>query len=394
MSRLKVFLFALITLGIGALLLQPPNVAAHPVKIGELAGLTGGIAATGFQLHHARLLAVEEINAKGGVMVGGKRHKLELVHMDTGPPPQAPTVFERLLTVEKVKFVLDGIFSSVQYALGPIVKTKKIIMIWSGGSDPGTTVGVPNAFRNHFDAGPPYVNATVRFLKKMGVKRVATYGLTGHADFQAFADKALPKVPGITVVAKEWFRFGERDFFPVLTKLKKLKPDAIITHAFVPFAINMVKQAREIGLFPGVLWINGAATSPTLMDSASRKILEGTHENLFASYGATANAPEKSKRFMDTLTKKFGAKSAASWAEPGYDSVYILAKALEKAGTEDDLPKIIAALHSLTTDEIPELLLPYKPGKIFDAEGQAYPKIVHAQWRNEKLVVVFADYGL
>jgi hypothetical protein len=60
----------------------------------------------------------------------------------------------------------------------------------------------------------------------------------------------------------------------------------------------------------------------------------------------------------------------------------------------DDIPKIINALHSLTTDEIPELLQDYKPGKLFDKEGQAYPKIVCSQWKDGKQIPVFTDFGL
>ncbi|MBI2882230.1 MAG: ABC transporter substrate-binding protein [Candidatus Tectomicrobia bacterium] len=394
MSRKGSLLFLFAILGAGLLLLQSPPAGAQTLKVGELAGLTGGIAPYGTQLHNARLLAFEEINAKGGVKVGDKRYKLELVHLDVGPPPQAPTVFERLLTVEKVNLILDGAFSAVEYALRPLLKGKKALMIWSGGNDPGTTVGVPNAFRNHFDGGPVFMKVNERFLRKMGVKRVATYGQTGHSEFKEFVEQHLPKLPGITVVAKEWFRFGEKDFFPVLTKLKGLKPDAVITHGFYTDGLNMVKQAREIGLFPGVLWVNQLAAAPNMMDSASRRFFEGTYEILFASYGATTKQPQKSKRFMNAYVKKFGQRTFGSWAESGYDSAYILAKALEKAGTVEDIPKIAAAMHTLTTDDIPELLLPYKPGKIFDAEGQAYPKILAAEWKKGRLVPVFEDYGL
>ena len=75
------------------------------------------------------------------------------------------------------------------------------------------------------------------------------------------------------------------------------------------------------------------------------------------------------------------------------DSILIVAKAVEKAGTVTDVEKISAAMRALTTDEIPELLLPYKPGKIFDTNGQAHPKISFTQWKDGKHVQVFADYG-
>ncbi len=368
--------------------------AQQTLRIGELAGLTGGIAPYGVQIHNARLLAIDEINARGGITVGGQKYKLELAALDTGKPGEAGTVFERLLTVEKTNLILDGIYSSVEYALGPILKQKRALLVWSGGNDPGTTVGVPNAFRNHFDGGEAFSRVNERFLKKMGVKRVATYGQNGHADFKRFVEEYLPKIPGIQVVASEWHNFGEKDFFPVLTKIKGLKPDAIITHGFFSDGVTMLKQARELGLYPGVLWLNQYAAAPLMMDEPTRKVWEGTYEILEASWGVTTEAPAKSKKFFQDYVKKFGERGFGSWAESGYDSVYILAKAIEKAGVVDDPAKIGAAMQALNVSDIPELLLPYKPGKLFDENRQAYPKIIVSQWKNGTFVPVFSDYGL
>ena len=90
---------------------------AQTLRIGELAGLTGPIAVYGQNTHNARLLAVEELNAKGGVTVRGTKHKIELVHLDVGNPKEALNVFERLLTVEKTSLIVDGLYSSVEYAM-------------------------------------------------------------------------------------------------------------------------------------------------------------------------------------------------------------------------------------------------------------------------------------
>lgn len=363
------------------------------VKIGELAGLTGPIAVYGLSVHNARKLAVEEINARGGITVRGAKVKLEMTHLDVGSPKEAIQVFERLLTVEKVKVVVDGLYSSVEYALGPVLKTKDALVVWSAGNDPATTAGIPNAFRNSLDGGLPLMRVTEGFLKKQGVKRVASYGQTGHADFKRFVEEYLPKVPGIEVIAQEWYPFGEKDYFPILTKLKGLKPDAILAHGFISDAITLHKQARELGILPGTMWLNQYAAAPLMMDEGSRKVFEGTYENLFSSYAVTTEAPETSKRFFQNYAKKFGEKGFGIWAEHAYDSVYLVAKAMEKAGTTDDVSKLIPALQSLTTNDVPELLGPYKPGRVFDAERQAYPRIIVAQWRQSQLVPVFADYG-
>jgi branched-chain amino acid transport system substrate-binding protein len=404
LTNKKVQYFWVILLGVAVMILlihqgkavaqRTPAKDGKILRIGELAGLTGGIAPYGIQLHNARLLAIEEINNKGGVVVGNVPYKIELVHLDAGgAPAEAIKVLERLITIEKLKFILDGASSSAEYALAPILKTKEVIMIWSGGNDPDTTVGIPNAFRNHFDGGKPFVKVNELFLNKMKVKKISTYGQTGHSDFKRLVEEYLPKVAGFQVLSTDWYAYGEKDYFPILTKIKTLKPDAVLAHGFFTDAVTMLKQAREIGLFPGVLWLNQYAAAPLMMDKPSRQVFEGTYEILVSSFAATSDPPAKSKKFFNAYGKKFGETGFGGWAEAGYDSVYILAKALEKAGTVDGLPKIIGALHDLTAEEIPELLQPYKPGKIFDAEGQAYPKIVAVEWKEEKQVPVFSDYG-
>src|SRR5712692_3705160 len=220
----------------------PPARAQQTVRIGELAAITGPIAPYGTQLKNSRLMAIDDLNAKGGVTIGRAKQKLELVSLDGGAPGEAVKVFERLISIEKVHIVLDGSFSAVQYALGPVIKGKNALVMWSGGNDPDTTVGLPNAFRNTFDGGTAFMRVSEAFLKKMNVKRVATYGQRGHSEFKKFVEEYLPKSPGFEVVASEWHPFGEKDFFPVLTKFKGMKLDAVITHGVIGDSVTGLKQ--------------------------------------------------------------------------------------------------------------------------------------------------------
>ena len=179
----------------------------------------------------------------------------------------------------------------------------------------------------------------------------------------------------------------------MLTKFKNLKPDMIMAHGFYADGLTMLKQAREIGLLPGPIWLSQYAVTPMMLDDPSIALLEGTYENLISTFAPTSDPPQKSKKFFDAYVKRFGEKGFGPWGEAGYDSVYILTRAMEKAGSVEDVPKVIKAMNALTTNDVPELVAPYKPGKLFDADGQAYPKIVVAQWRNGKLVPVLSDWG-
>ena len=368
--------------------------AQQPIRIGELAAITGPIAPYGTQLKNARIMAIEEINAKGGITIGGTRHKLEFVSLDGGAPGEAVKVFERLLTVEKVNIVLDGSFSSIQYALGPVIKGKNAIVMWSGGNDPDTTVGIPNAFRNTFDGGTPFMKVNEAFLKKLGVKRVATYGQRGHVEFKKFVEEYLPKSPGFEVLASEWHPFGEKDFFPVLTKFKGLKADAIFTHSVIQDSVTLLKQAREIGLFPGLVWVNQSANAPLMIDEESRKVMEGSYESLQTGAAHTTEPPPRSQALFQAYAKRFGEKGFGSWAESGWDSIHIVARAMERAGTSTDVEKIATAMRALNVADVPEMLLNHKPGRIFNKDGQAHPRILITQWKDGKAVPVFADHGV
>jgi branched-chain amino acid transport system substrate-binding protein len=371
-----------------------PARAQQPLRIGELAAITGPIAPYGTQSRNSRLMAIDDLNAKGGVSIGGTKYKLEMVSLDGGAPGEAVKVFERLLSVEKVTVVLDGAFSSVQYALGPVVKGKNAVILWSGGNDPDTTVGIPNAFRNTFDGGTTFMKVSEAFLKKMNVKRVATYGQRGHAEFKKFVEEYLPKSPGFEVVANEWHPFGEKDYFPILTKFKGMKLDAVITHGVIGDSVTQLRQAREIGLYPGVLWMNQSANAPLMIDDESRKVMEGSYESLQASTAHTTEPSPRGKALFERYAKRFGEKGFGSWVEAGYDSILIVAKAMEKAGTSTDVDKMAAAMRGLTTTDIPDLYMVYRPGRIFNEEGQAHPRIVITQWKDGQAVSVFADFGL
>ena len=364
------------------------------IRIGELGALTGPIAPYGIMSRNARMIAIDDINAAGGVNIGGTRHKLEIVVLDGGGPGEAVKVFERLLTVEKVNVVVDGIFSSVQYALGPVVKGKNALVVWSGGNDPDTTVGVPNAFRNTFDGGNTFMKVSEDYLRKMNVKRVATYGQRGHAEFKKFVEDYLPKSPGFEVVATEWHPFGEKDFFPVLTKFKGMKLDAVITHGVASDSVTQIRQAREIGLYPGLLWINQSANAPYMIDDESKKVMEGTVECLNASTAHTSEPTPRAKVLFDKYAKRFGEKGFGPFSEAAYDSIFIVAKAMEKAGTATDVPKLSAAMRALTTTDMTNLQLTYKPGRIFNDDGQAHPRIIFTQWKDGKVVPIFSDFGL
>ncbi|MEM2095088.1 MAG: ABC transporter substrate-binding protein, partial [Candidatus Caldarchaeum sp.] len=179
------------------------------LKIAEIGGLSGGIAPYGIPLHNSRLMAVEEINAAGGVVIGNTRYKLELVYVDGARRDDAIAALERFVEQEKLQFILDGASSSNYYALGPIIKEKhpKALVIAAGGYDPGTVKGIPNFFRSTFDISDLF-ELEIRWLRQKGVRRLAVLIDKNHADAILYVEKLLPPA-GFEIVADERYTSGQ-----------------------------------------------------------------------------------------------------------------------------------------------------------------------------------------
>lgn len=371
------------------------------LKIGEIAGLSGGIAPYGVPLHNSRLIAVEEINAAGGVVIGDTRYKLELVYVDGARRDDAIAALERFVEQEGIKFILDGASSSNYYALGPIIKEKhpKALVIASGGYDPATTKGIPNFFRNTFDTSDLFA-LEIKWLKKQGVRRLATLIDKNHADAILYVEKLLPPA-GFEIVADERYTTGQADFVPVLTKLKGLDFDALIWHGFEPDHVNIIKQARTVGLLPpkgqapDYIWLSQSLAEPDFggpLMGGDVSFYEGLYIDLFGTAADLPNATPRIRYIRNMYKKKFPDSVYVSWVSTGYDSVYILVRALQKAGTVEDVPKVIDALHKLTTWEVPELTFNHPPGLIFDSEGQAHPIITMGKWENNSFKYVTSTW--
>ena len=343
---------------------------------------------------NARLIAVDDINAKGGVTIGSTKHKLEIVVLDVGSPGEAVKVFERLLTVEKVSIVVDGIFSSVQYALGPVVKGKNALVIWSGGNDPDTTVGVPNAFRNTFDGGNTFMKVSEAYLRKMNVKRVATYGQRGHAEFKKFVEEYLPKSPGFEVAANEWHPFGEKDFFPVLTKFKGMKLDAVITHGVASDSVTQIKQAREIGLYPGLLWINQSANAPYMIDDESKKVMEGTVECRTRAR-RTPRSRRRAPRCSSTSTPSASARRASDPSpRPPTTPSSSWPRRSKRPAPPPTWPSCRRPCARSPPPTCPTCSSRTSRAAFSTTTARRIPRIIFTQWKDGKVVPIFSDFGL
>lgn len=320
--------------------------AAETIKIGGIAPLTppGGVP-TGESLRDGMKVAVEELNAAGGIL--GK--KIELFIEDTsGVPEKGISVFERLVSKEGVVAITGSAHSAVCAAVGPIAhKTSIPFIAGECWSDNVTGAKIPEVFRITVANSLVY-SIAADWVKEAGFKHVAIigensdWGLGVIEVFKKNLENTGTKVTSFT---------AERtvnDFTPQLLQIKRAspQPDLIIAGFTGAGLLQMLRQAYELGIAPSKKTAIFAAGSDVLepefwktMGAAGKYVI-----------GNPAGLPGK----PDTpLSRSFSKAYMAATSRPanavsmeGYDGIMVIAEAI-KAANSTDPKKITEALRAL-----------------------------------------------
>jgi branched-chain amino acid transport system substrate-binding protein len=339
MLRAVVVLATLVGLAVSSLA-RPA--AAADVKVGVAFALSGPAAVYGTSQKNAVQLAADEINAKGGI--NGNRLVL-VIEDEQGKKEEGITVFRKLVFQDKVLAIVGPTLSNSAFAADPVANQAKVPVLGVSNTASGVTDIGPYIFRNSITEADilPVVIKTVK--AKRGVKRVAVmYGnddaftKSGYEVFrQALADNA------VEVLTTETFAKGDVDFSAQLTKIRALKPDAIVVSALAEEAANIMLQARQLGLPESVPFIGGNGfNSPKLFQIAG-KAAEGTF------VGGPWSIEDKTPRnvaFVEAYTKRFGG-APDQFAAQAYDGMHIVTAAIQKAETTDNRDKVRDALAGL-----------------------------------------------
>lgn len=303
--------------------------AQEPIKIGEFASLTGKEAGFGNESHNGTLLAVEEINAAGGVL----GRQLQLITEDNqSKPGESATVVKKLISREKVVAILGEVASSRSLEAAPIAQAAKIPMVAPSSTNPRVTEAGNYVFRVCF-IDPFQGTVLAKFVKDtLKLKRVAimtsvssaySVGLTKFFKERFTAD-------GGTIVAEQKYNEGDKDFRAQLTAIKAAGAEAIFASGYYTEAALITAQARQLGLnvplFGGDGWDN-----PALLEIGGAA-MEGTY---FSTHFAADNPSPAVQGFIERFKKRFNGTTPGAMACLGYDSVLVLADAIKRAGSTE-----------------------------------------------------------
>jgi branched-chain amino acid transport system substrate-binding protein len=307
----------------------PRGAAAEVILLGHVGSMTGNEATFGDSSDKAIRLAIDEVNAAGGV----KGRKLEVkTYDDQGKPEEASVAATRLIVQDKVAVLLGEVASSRSLAMAPIADAKGVPMVSPSSTNPKVTVDDegkvrPFVFRVCF-IDPFQGTVMARFAReKLNVTRVAILRDIKNAYSVGLADYFLSKLKelGGTVVDDQSYKAGDPDFKAQLTAIKAKNPEAIYIPGYYTDVGLIARQARELGMKQPLMGGDG-------WDSA--KLFEIGGKALDGSYFSNHYSPDDPSPRIQEFVSKYKARHGGvpdSLAAQAYDAARIAADAIGRA---------------------------------------------------------------
>ncbi len=340
------------------------------INIGEVASLSGGTATFGQSSHNGTQMAVDEINAAGGLL--GKQIKL-ITEDDQSKQGEAGTVAKKLISRSKVSALLGEVSSGKSLEMAPIAQTAGVPMISPASTNPKVTEAGDYVFRICF-IDPFQGTVMSKFAISKGWKKVAILTDTKQdysVGLTQFFKKHFTENQG-TITGEQSYGSGDKDFKAQLTAIKAGAPDAIFASGYYNEVALIAVQARELGIT--VPFLGGDGWDSPSLTEVGGKAMEGC---FFSNHFSNEDASPVIQNFVKAYEAKHGAKPDAM-AALGYDSAKILFDAMKRAGTTEGkaLRDAIAATKdfpgitgSITLDEKrnankPAVILTIKDGKV------------------------------
>lgn len=324
-----------IALVLAAMLLLIPLSACNQedentILIGGLAPLTGDVAVYGIAVRNAAALAFEEINEKGGIL--GKQIKYQCED-EKGDPTEAVNAFNKLMNNENIVAFLGDVTTKPTLAVAPLAAEEGIPMITPTATHVDVTKAGDNIFRSCFI--DPFQGSMMAVFAKenLNVQKVAIIYNTSddYSDglHESFKEKA--EELGMEVVAIKGYSKDATDFNAELTAIQAEDPDAIYVPDYYGTDALIATQARALGFYKPLLGCDGW---DGVLDVLAEEKYSVVNNVYFTNHYFVGDTDEKVKAFVANYEKKYGVKPNAL-AALAYDAAYILANAIEAAGSTD-----------------------------------------------------------
>lgn len=302
--------------------------AGEVVLIGHYGSLTGSEATFGKSTDNGIKLAVKEINATGGVSVGGTKRQVRLISEDTeGKPEKAGTVVTKLITKDKVTAVLGEVASSVSLQGAPVCQEYGVPMITPSSTNPDVTKVGDMIFRVCF-IDPFQGSACATFAKNdLKVSKVAVLFDQAAAYSVGLKDEFNKAFKGLggQIVSEQAYTKGASDFNAQLTRIRESSPEAIFIPGYYSDVANIALQARKLGMKMPLLGGDGWD---------SEELAKNAGDAIEGCFYSNHYAPDQPTPEIQTFVKKYQADFGGvpdGLAALGYDAANILFSAMSRA---------------------------------------------------------------
>ena len=298
----------------------------NEIKIGGIFPLSGAVAVYGVECKNGIDLAIEEINAAGGI--NGKNVVL-ISEDDEGNPDKTVNAYQKLTSKDGAKIIIGSLPSGCTQAITNRAQAQKVVQIAPAATAPAITDAGDYIFRACF-IDPFQGRVGGKFsAETLNAKTAAILYDTGNdysvgltENFEAAFTQA-----GGKIVAKEAYTTNDKDFNAQLTKIKSANPDVVYLPDYYNVVALIAKQLRAQGIEAPIV---GADGWDGILGNSSAEVLNGFYSNHYATDSTDPAVQAFVKKFKDKYSK-----DPNSFAALGYDSGYILKDAIIKAGSDD-----------------------------------------------------------
>ena len=356
-----------------------PAGAQNTIKIGVITSLTGSQAAFGEAHKNGYLIALDEINAQGGVL--GKKLELDW-YDDQSKPDQAVQGVSKLVDQDRVPLILGAYSSENTKAIVPSMTQRETpLIIPTATADNVMDSKSPWVFRICAGAND-YAAATIAFLKKNGAPKTMAivYENTNFGQSNMKSMTAAAKEAGINVVATESYEAKSPDYKAVLQRVKQANPEVIYFCSYLLDASTLMRQTREVDLNPR--YYTSAGTGFAVAEFPTAK---GAGKNADFTFSVSQWTPDAkwagSREFDAEFFKRYNSHPQYH-AMQAYAALLVAAKAINNAKSADSA-KIRDAIKNLNLTSTP-----FGPIK-FDAGGQNQHPVLITQVQNGQYHLVF-----
>ena len=381
-----------VALALAAAALAGAAAAQEPLRIGAINPYSGPLALYGDELARGYQLAVDERNAKGGLL----GRKVELVRGDATTPQQGIAAVDQLATRDKAELFIGTYVSAISNAASDAaLRHQKIYWDTNALATELTERKLPNFVRAGPNAGN-FAEVSVRVVLEMiapvlgkQVKDLRVF--VEHEDTISGksigdAQVRLLKEKGANVLGQGAHNFKATDLTDVVLRARRANPDVLMQMGYVPDTNLLLKTAREQGYKPPIIVLTGTGDTFETLDALGAEYLEGIfvvsypRPDISEKFGPGAGA------YLAAYRKAYNREPIAPQGLTAFTGMKVLLEAVEAAGTTD-MTKVRAAAEKMNK---PVNSYPSGFGVQFDDKFQnlrAQPTVI--QWQNGKQVTVF-----